>query len=93
MGTLFEDIRDGIRDGIELFVDKTEEYSKIGKIKVEMLSVKRNIEKAFSELGGRTYELLSGEKRKAVASDTEIKRLVDELKDLEQSLDAIYIHG
>ena len=88
MASLFEDIRDGIRDGIELVVDKTEEYSKIGKLKVEMLAVKRNIEKTFAELGGRTYELLSGEKKKTVASDAEVKRLIEELKDLEESLDA-----
>jgi len=88
MGTLFEDIKNGIRDGIELVVDKTEEYTKIGKFKVDILGIKRNIEKLFSELGGQTYELLSKGKKVDVAGDEEIKRMVDELKSLEEKLDA-----
>lgn len=87
MGTLWEDIRDGIRDGIELVVDKTEEYTKIGKIKVEMMGIKRNIEKKFSELGGKTYEILKEGGRKSVGADEEIKQLVAELSELETSLD------
>jgi len=87
MGSLWEDIRDGIRDGIELVVDKTEEYSKIGKIKVDIIGIKRNIEKGFSELGGRTYEILKENKKKNVGSDEDVKRLVDELMELEKSLD------
>ena len=88
MGTLFEDIKNGIRDGIELVVDKTEEYSKIGKLKVDILGIKRNIEKLFSELGGQTYELLSKEEKVDLAGDEEIKRLVDDLKAQEEKLDA-----
>ena len=87
MGSLWEDIRDGIRDGIELVVDKTEEYSKIGKIKVDIIGMKRNIEKRFSGLGGRTYEILKENKKKNVGADADVKRLVDELMQLEKSLD------
>ena len=87
MGSLFEDIRDGIRDGIEFVADKTDEYTKIGKLKVEILSVKRNIEKLFSELGGRTYELLSEKGTKNVSGDDEVKRLVAEIEELEKNLD------
>lgn len=88
MGTLFEDIRDGIRDGIALVADKTDEYTKIGKLKVEILSIKRNIEKLFTELGGRTYEIMKEASPKDVRKDEEIKHLVEELKELEEKLDA-----
>jgi len=88
MGTLFEDIKNGIRDGIELVVDKTEEYSKIGKLKVDILGIKRNIEKLFSELGGQTYELLGKGENIDVSADEEIIRLVGELKTQEEKLDA-----
>ena len=88
MGTLFEDIKNGIRDGIELVVDKTEEYTKIGKLKVDILGIKRNIEKLFSELGGQTYELLSKGGKVDISGDEEIKKLVDDLKSQEEKLDA-----
>ncbi len=88
MSTLFEDIKNGIRDGIELVVDKTEEYSKIGKLKVDILGIKRNIEKAFSELGGQTFELLSKDDKADVSADPEVKKMIAELHDLEESLDS-----
>ena len=77
---------DSIRDGLELVVDKTEEYGKIGKLKVDIFSVKRNIEKQFTELGGRTFEILTSEGTKTVAKDTEVKKIVEELQALEEQL-------
>ncbi|MBN1996365.1 hypothetical protein JW935_02350 [candidate division KSB1 bacterium] len=85
MSTLWEDIRETIRDGIELVVDKTEEYSKIGKLNVEIMSIKRNVGKSFTELGGHVYELLS--KKKEVKDDDEVKRLIREIKELESKLE------
>lgn len=75
---------ESIRDGFELVVDKTEEYGKIGKLKVDIFSIKRNIEKQFTELGGRVFELLTEEKN--VKTDDEVKKLVAEIKKLEEDL-------
>jgi hypothetical protein len=87
MGSLFEDIRNGIRDGIEFVADKTDEYTKIGKIKVEILSIQRNIEKSFSELGGRVYDLFGQDAKGQIAGDEQVVTLVGALKDLEKKLD------
>ncbi len=88
MGTLFEDLRDGFRDGIAFVADKTDEYTKISKLKIDMLSLKRNIEKLFTELGGRAYELLHGEAQESVAEDEEVKKLVQQISELENELDS-----
>ncbi|MBN1540500.1 hypothetical protein JW992_00005 [candidate division KSB1 bacterium] len=87
MGTLFEDLRDGLRDGIDFIVDKTDEMSKIGKLKIDMLSTKRNIEKLFTELGGDVYEKLSGRKKVDLQTDEGIKKMIADIKELEKSLD------
>ena len=79
---------DNIRDGLELVVDKTEEYGKIGKLKVDIFSIKRNIEKQFTELGGRAFEILTGEGAKTVAKDEEVKKIVEEIQSLEEQLQA-----
>ena len=88
MGSLLDDIRDGIRDGIELFVDKTEEYTKVGKLNIEILGLKRNIEKMFADIGGRAYEYFKTDTSKKIATDKEILGLVDSVKQLEQKLQA-----
>ena len=77
---------DSIRDGLELVVDKTEEYTKIGKLKVDIFTTKRNIEKQFTELGGRVYDLINLEKTDSVQDDEEVKKIIDELKELEAQL-------
>ena len=87
MGSLWEDLRDGIRDGIALVADKTDEYTKIGKFKIDMLGIKRNIEKLFSELGGRSYEILQAGETK-VEKDEQVVKLVQDIKELEDQLDA-----
>jgi hypothetical protein len=88
MGSLLDDIRDGIRDGIELFVDKTEEYSKIGKLNVEILGIKRNIEKLLADIGGRVYEVLKVDATKKLVADEELLQLVESAKQLELKLQA-----
>ncbi len=77
---------DNIRDGLELVVDKTEEYGKIGKLKVDIFSIKRNIEKQFTELGGRVYELTTGTSKTKVENDDESKKIIEQIKVLETQL-------
>jgi GTPase involved in cell partitioning and DNA repair len=86
MSSLFDDITKGIKEGITVVADKTDELTKIGRLKVEILSVKRNIEKKFTELGGRVYHVITVDKVADIDKDEEVKRMVAELGDLEQKL-------
>ena len=86
MGSLLDDIRNGIRDGIDLFVDKTEEYSKIGKLNIEILGIKRNLEKELANVGGRVYELFKAESKKTIATDEKVLSLIETVKQLEEKL-------
>ena len=58
MANLWDDIARTIRDGVGTVVEKTEELTKIGKIKVDIINIKRNVDKNFSELGGKVYHLI-----------------------------------
>ncbi len=63
MANLWDDIAKTIREGVDTVVEKTEELTKIGKIKIDILNIKRNVQKNFSELGGRVYHLITAKKR------------------------------
>jgi len=67
---------DSLRDGFELVVDKTEELGKIGKIKVDIYSVKRDTEKKLTELGEKVFLLLEENENAAVAEDETVKNLM-----------------
>jgi len=87
MANLWDDIARTIREGVDTVVEKTEELTKIGRIKVDILNIKRNVEKNFSELGGRVYQLISKEKNAAISTDKEAKEIIECIKILEKELD------
>ena len=86
MSSLLEDITKGIKEGITVVADKTDEYTKIGRLKVDILGIKRNIEKQFTELGGRVYHAIKVEKVKNSNEDDKVKELVSKISELEKKL-------
>jgi hypothetical protein len=88
MPSLFEDIRDGVRDGVNLIVQKTGEWTQKGKLNIDLIGIRREIEQLFSELGGRTYELITKDSGADVAADSEVIQHVNRLQELEKKLDA-----
>lgn len=86
MTTIFNDLKEGLRDGLNIIVKKTEEYTKIGKLNIDLIGIRRAIEQLFSELGGRVFELLGKEPEKSVAEDEEVRQLMAKLKELEARL-------
>lgn len=88
MPNLWDDIAKTIREGVDTVVEKTEELTKIGRIKVDLINIKRNIDKNFSELGGKVYHLMVEEKKTQVASDSEVKKIIDSIKLLEKELNS-----
>ncbi len=87
MSTLWDDITKTIRDSVDTVVGKTEELTKIGKIKVDVINIKRNIEKQFAELGGTVYHLIE-EKKTSITSNADVKTIVEKVKNLEEQLNA-----
>jgi len=87
MANLWDDIAKTIREGVDTVVEKTEKLTKMGKIKIDILNIKRNVEKNFSELGGRVYHLIIKEKNTAVSADKEAREIIECIKILEKELD------
>jgi hypothetical protein len=65
---------------------KSAEITKISKIKVEILSVKREIEEKLLELGAKTYEQFKQGKDSELLSELPIRHLTEQLKELEVEL-------
>ncbi|MFQ5651610.1 MAG: hypothetical protein ACE5IY_16865 [bacterium] len=87
MATLWDDIAKTIREGVDTVVEKTEELTKIGKIKVDIINLKRSVDKNFSELGGKVYHLILDGNKTQIASDSDVKEIVERVKKLEAQLD------
>jgi hypothetical protein len=86
METTWHKIKKGVSDGFKNLSDKTGEMTKIGRLKIEIIAVKRDIEKAFIELGGRVYEKVEDKKDKDILPDQRIGDLIKVIKSLEARL-------
>lgn len=88
MDTLWNKVKKNLVEWYETAYDKTDEMARIGKKKVEITGLNRSIEKHFSEMGGRIYDLIveQGHRGNRTADDDVVQRIVAEVKELESRL-------
>jgi hypothetical protein len=89
MDSAWEKIKKGVREGAAISMEKIEEYSKIGKLKVEEFATKKKIERNFVDIGERTFDLIAGLKNSEIAEDLAIKKCVENIKAFNSELDTI----
>jgi hypothetical protein len=86
MDTMWEKIKKGLKDGATLSMEKIEEYTKIGKLKVEELAAKRKVTRNFVDIGERTFDLIEENKGSSVETDLAVKTSIENIKALRQEL-------
>jgi hypothetical protein len=86
METTWNKIKKSMSEGYQNLTKKTNEMTQIGRLKIEMIAVKRDIEKAFIELGGQVYHNLKSKRKDDLLSDQRITHLVKDIKSLELKL-------
>ncbi len=85
----WEKIKKGVREGAAISIEKIEEYSKIGKLKVEEFATKKKIERNFVDIGERLFELVEAGKNTDSASDLAIKKAVSNIRSHKEELISI----
>jgi len=88
MEKLWERIRKSVVEGVSVAAEKTEEYTKLGKSKLEILNTKRKISKAFTELGGIIYDSIKAGNTEEILKSDIVDDLIGTLKQLESELDS-----
>lgn len=89
MGTTWKKIKKGMSEGLQNISDKTGEMTQIGRLKIEIIALKRDIEKAFIELGGRVYHQWGEKQKDDLQSDQRVKKLIKDIKTLETRLKSL----
>ncbi len=86
MAAFWEDLKRTVQQGLSVAAEKTEEYTKIGKIKMDILSIKKEIDKTHRELGQRVSALIDEKKADSIGSDAKVKELKEHLNLLKKNL-------
>lgn len=84
----FDDAVQKLQEGMSALAAKTDELTQKGKIKFEILSLNRDIDKSFTELGKVVYNLLTTDAKSAVAEDESVKSIQEKLDGLNEKLSA-----
>jgi hypothetical protein len=87
--TMWEKIKKGLKDGAALSMEKIEEYTRIGKLKIEELGAKRKIERNFHDIGERAFDLIAEGRGTAIDQDLAVKKAVENIKQLKDEIVAI----
>jgi hypothetical protein len=88
MSTNWEEVRSSIQEFFSSAAEKTDELIKVGKRKLSIAEIKRNITGQYAELGGRVYHLVREGQAESIGSDEEVEVLVTRIHKLEDELKA-----
>jgi|UniRef100_A0A7V6CMK5 hypothetical protein len=84
MASLWEKVKSWLEDTTKQVLKETEDLSKKGRLKMQISSLNREIDKKFSYLGGLVYQMIS--EGSLVIEDEKIKEVVKEIERLEKEL-------
>ena len=87
MSKFWEDVKTYVKQGATVVAEKTEELSKMGKIKIDIMGIERNLQKTLSELGGQVYHLAVDEKSVKIVDDDKVKEIIEKVKGIEHELE------
>lgn len=86
MDGMWEKIKKSLKDGAALSMEKIEEYTKLGKLKVEEMAAKRKIERNFVDIGERVFDLIEEGKGSSSADDLAVKKACENIMALREEI-------
>jgi uncharacterized protein (UPF0335 family) len=86
MATLWQKIQEKLKEGSYAALTKSEEIAQVGKLKMEIAMLHRNIKNLFAELGGTVYHKVVEEKIANVIEEGEVQILLKKLEHYEKEL-------
>lgn len=84
--SLWESLKKGLLDGLQTASDKSSEFTRIGRLKIDLLGVQKELEEKFIELGGRLYHGLAQDTDFEYKKDINIIHLIEQIRKLEDEL-------
>jgi hypothetical protein len=86
MAPLWDDVKNAIVEGYVYASDKAEEVTAIGRAKVEILKLNRQIARLMGDMGGRVFEMYESGEQAAIASDESLEGWVEKIRGFRQEI-------
>ena len=86
MAPLWDDVKNAIVDGYVYASDKAEEVTQIGRAKVEILKLNRQIARLMGDMGGRVFEMFESSEQAAIPGDESLAGAVEKIRGCRQGI-------
>ncbi|MCK5148863.1 hypothetical protein KAR48_19065 [bacterium] len=84
--SIWEELKKTLKDGVSVAAEKTEEFTKIGRIRVEILNNTRTMEKTYKSLGREVYTQVSDGKKVDPNKDEGIRYFIEKINDFKATI-------
>lgn len=81
-----DDVVKTVKGGVDKLVEKTDQYTHMGRLKLDIMAIKRDIDKNMTGLGRQVYKLVSSGDTANLAKNEHVKAFSDKIKELEERL-------
>ena len=86
MADRWENYRHKASEAVNKIIDATQRFTKIGRIRVDIMSLKREIDHQFNLLGKHVYDLAQENKLSTLADDGIVKAAVTKVNELKAQI-------
>jgi len=84
--SIWDDFKKTLLEGVNVAAEKTEEYTKIGKLKVDNINLNRTLDKTYKALGREIYIRISDGKSIDLSKDDGIQYFTDKINDVTSAI-------
>ncbi len=84
-------MKNGIKDGAAFSATKIEQYSKIGKLKIEQFGLKKKVEGLQADLGVRLYDLIKEGNGITAEEDIAVVSFIEKIDEHEADIEKLTV--
>jgi hypothetical protein len=86
MPSMWEDLKKSVKEGLSTAAAKTEEYTKIGKAKLDMMNLNKSLNGALQDLGLEVYTQITEGSKVQPAQNPKVKGFIEKINQVKQSI-------
>jgi len=84
--SIWNDVKKTVKEGFTVATEKTEEYTKIARVKVDILAKKKDLDRAFRDLGEKAFDHLNAGKKTPLGQGSDVKTLIEQIQTLKKAI-------
>jgi hypothetical protein len=86
MPSMWEDLKKTVKEGLSTAAAKTEEFTKIGKAKLDMMNLNKSLNGALQDLGLEVYTQITEGSKVQPSQNPKVKDFIEKINQFKQSI-------